>query len=93
MIDISGEWIGYYTFDKSYGDWGKDRQVPFKLVIKKGFQNFVGTLFEEVEYGGIDDKILIKGRLSDDEIEFTKYYAKEHYLDEDSEIISIASNN
>ena len=93
MIEINGDWIGYYTFHEMYGDWGKDRQVPFRMIVKKGINEFVGTIIEEVDYGGIDDEILIKGRQNGDEIEFTKHYKKEHYLDENSDVVSVESEN
>jgi hypothetical protein len=53
MTDINGEWLGYYTFDEDYGDWGKERRVPFRLVVGKAINDFVGRIFEEVDYGGM----------------------------------------
>ena len=93
MIELKGDWIGYYTFDEKYGDWGKDRRVPFRVTIEKGINEFVGRIFEEADYGGIDDEIAIKGRQNGDEIEFTKHYTKEHLLDENSELVSLESDN
>ena len=93
MIEIKGDWIGYYTFDETYGDWGKDRRVPFRMIIERGINEFVGRIFEETDYGGIDDEITIKGRQNGDEIEFTKFYTKDHYLDENFESVSEENEN
>ncbi len=94
MIEIAGSWIGYYTFSEKYGEWGKDRRVPFQMIIEKGINQFVGRIFEEIEFGGLDDdKIVIKGRQNGDEIEFTKFYSKEHLLLENYETISFESEN
>jgi hypothetical protein len=91
MIELKGNWIGYYTFSDQYGDWGKDKRVPFRMIIERGFSEFVGRIFEAAEAGGIDDEIIIRGRLQDDEIEFTKYYSKEHFV-ENEEILSLESD-
>ncbi|MFZ6010032.1 MAG: hypothetical protein ACOYXT_06750 [Bacteroidota bacterium] len=93
MIEIKGNWIGYYTFDERYGDWGKDRRVPFRMAISRGINQFVGRVFEDTDYGGIDDEITIKGRQNGDEIEFEKHYTKEHFLGENSEQVAIDSEN
>ncbi len=93
MIEINGNWIGYYTFNEEYGDWGKDRRVPFRVTFERGINEFIGKIFEEADYGGIDDEIAIKGRQNGDEIEFEKHYTKEHFLDENFELVSLESDN
>ena len=93
IIEIQGDWIGYYTYDKGYNEWDKQQKVPFRLTIERGINEFVGRIFEEIEYGGIDDEIIIKGHQNGDEIEFTKYYTLEHYINEHNEQVSIESDN
>ena len=93
MIEIEGDWIGYYTYGKQYGDWGKDRRVPFRMKLERGINEFVGRVFEEEDYGGIDDEIGIRGQLLGDEIEFTKFYTKDHYLDENGQPESEENDN
>ncbi|UXE67268.1 MAG: hypothetical protein KA713_01290 [Chryseotalea sp. WA131a] len=92
-IEIKGDWIGYYTFDNGYNDWDKEQRIPFRLTIERGIYEFVGRIFEEAKFGGIDDDIVIKGRQNGNEIEFTKYYTLEHYLDENNQLVSIESEN
>lgn len=93
IVEIKGDWIGYYTFDKGYDDWDKQQKVPFRLTIERGINEFVGRIFEEPEHGGIDDQIVIKGHQNGDEIEFAKYYTLEHYIDENNELVSVESDN
>src|SRR5690349_9039891 len=93
MIDIDGHWIGFYTYATGYSDLMKVESVPFRVTVKKGWDNFVGRIIEEEEYGGIDDEILIKGQLNGDRIEFTKYYTQEHIVDENNESFSFDSDN
>ncbi|HMV08410.1 MAG TPA: hypothetical protein PKL56_05910 [Cyclobacteriaceae bacterium] len=93
MIDINGHWIGFYNYDKGYSDLMKSESVPFRVTIKKEWDNFVGRLTEEEDYGGIDDEILIKGQLNGDKIEFTKYYTQEHVVYENNESFSFDSDN
>jgi len=93
MIDIEGHWIGFYNYDKGYSQLMKLHSVPFRVTIKKEWHNFVGRLIEEEEYGGIDDEIIIKGQLSGDKIEFTKYYTQEHVVYENNESFSLDSAN
>lgn len=93
MIDINGYWIGFYTYDKGYSEFMKLQSVPFRVTIKKGWDHFVGRMIEEEDYGGIDDEILIKGRLNGDKIEFTKYYTQEHVVFENDEYFSFDSDH
>lgn len=60
MLDIDGHWIGFYTYGNGYSELMKLESVPFNVTIKKGFNTFVGRITEEVEFGGIDDEILIR---------------------------------
>lgn len=93
IVEINGNWIGYYTFEDGYDDWDKQQKIPFKLTIERGIYEFVGRIFEEPKFGGIDDEIVIKGRQNGEEIEFTKYYTLEHYIDDNNELVSIESDN
>jgi len=93
MIEIKGDWIGCYTYNKGYSDLDKEERVPFRLTIDRGVYEFVGRIVEEVNYGGIDDEVVIKGRQNGDEIEFTKYYTLEHFVDENNDLVSIESDN
>jgi hypothetical protein len=93
MIEVNGDWIGYYTFDKGYSEWLKTQAVPFRITIQLGIHEFVGRVFEEPAYGGIDDEIVIRGRQHGNEIEFTKQYSLEHYLDRNDQLVSVKSNN
>jgi len=93
MINIDGYWIGFYTYDKGYSQLTKFESVPFSVAIKKEFDNFVGRVVEEEEFGGIEDEIVIKGTLSGNKIEFTKYYTLEHIVDENNESDSFESDN
>jgi hypothetical protein len=70
MIDIDGRWIGFYSYDKGYSNLTKLYTIPFRVTIKKEFENFVGQIIEEEDFGGIDDEILIKGKLTGHKIEF-----------------------
>ena len=89
IVEINGDWIGYYTFDNGYTDEDKKEKIPFRLTIKRGINEFVGQVFEETEFGGIDDDIIIKGYQNGDEIEFTKFYTLEHSIDENDNLVSI----
>jgi hypothetical protein len=93
MIDIDGHWIGFYTYDKGYSQLTKFESVPFSVTIKKEFDNFVGRVIEEEEFGGIEDEIIIKGKLTGVKIEFTKYYTLEHLVDDNNESESFESDN
>jgi|JI8StandDraft_2_1071088.scaffolds.fasta_scaffold385678_1 hypothetical protein len=93
MIDIGGHWIGFYTYDKGYSNQTKLDTIPFRATIKKEFENFVGQIIEEEDFGGIEDEILIKGKLTGRKIEFTKYYALEHVVYEDNQSESFESEN
>ena len=88
MIEINGDWIGFYTYGKGYTELNKLLTVPFNATIKKGIYLFVGRVTEELEYGGIDDEIVIRGQLSGTDIEFIKYYSREHVLDSGNETVS-----
>jgi hypothetical protein len=61
MIHIDGDWIGFYTYDKGYSQLTKLDTIPFRATIKREFENFVGRIIEEEDFGGIEDEILIKG--------------------------------
>lgn len=93
MVDINGHWIGFYTYDKGYSDLTKLDTIPFRATIKKEFENFVGQIIEEEDFGGIEDEILIKGKLTGRKIEFTKYYTLEHVVYEDNQSESFESDN
>jgi hypothetical protein len=93
MMEINGQWIGYYTYDKGYTDWNKHQEIPFRLIIQRGISEFVGRIFEEVDFGGIDDEISIKGHQNGDEIEFTKYYKLAHSINEHNETVSEESDH
>lgn len=71
----------------------KLESVPFNVTIKKGFNTFIGRITEEVEFGGIDDEILIMGKLTGYEIEFTKYYKLEHTVDDSNNYYAEPSDN
>ena len=92
MIDINGHWIGYYTYDQGYSEFMKLQSIPFRAIIRKEWEHFVGRIFEEEASGGIDDEILIKGKLNGDRIEFTKYYSQEHVVFEDDQSFSFDSD-
>lgn len=68
-------------------------KVPFRLTIERGINEFVGRAYEEQDYGGIDDEIVIEGRQNGSEIEFTKYYTLEHFRDENDDLVSVESDN
>ena len=89
IVEIAGDWIGFYT----YGDDEHHTKVPFRMTVKRGINQFVGRIFEEKEFGGIDDEIIIKGHQNGDEIEFTKHYTLEHFSSETSSLISLESDN
>lgn len=93
MVELKGDWIGYYTYNKGYSESQRQQRIPFRLTIERGINEFIGRIFEEVEFGGIDDEILIKVRQNGDEIEFTKYYSSEHFFDENGEPASQESDN
>lgn len=93
IVEIKGDWIGYYTYDIGYADADKQQKVPFHMTMERGINEFVGRIFEEVSYGGIEDEIIIKGQQNGDEIEFTKYYTREHFVDENNELNSIESED
>jgi hypothetical protein len=93
MKDIDGHWIGFYTYGKGYSNLTKLETVPFTVTIKKEFENFVGHMVEEEEFGGIEDEILIKGKLSGNKIEYTKYYTLEHVVYEDNQSLPFESEN
>ena len=93
IVEIRGDWIGFYTYDEGYSDSDRKLKVPFRLTIERGINEFVGRIYEEGDYGGIEDEIVIKGHQNGDEIEFTKYYTLEHFIDESNEVVSIESEN
>lgn len=93
IIEIKGDWIGFYTYNTGYEELDRKLKVPFHLTIERGINEFVGRIFEEVDFGGIDDEIVIKGKQNGDEIEFTKYYTLEHFVDENDEAVSIESDH
>ncbi len=93
MIEMSGHWIGFYTYGHKYPELYKFITVPFNAWLEKGFKKFVGKISEEVEFGGIDDEAVIRGEINGDEIEFTKYYTQEHIGDYDGGTQSFESEN
>ena len=93
MIDINGSWTGFYSYGEGYSQLTQLVSVPFSVSIKKEFEWFVGRVIEDVESGGIEDEILIKGQLRGRKIEFTKYYTLEHLVDKDDNSASFQSVN
>ena len=93
IVEIKGDWIGFYTYDKGYNISGRQLKVPFRLTIERGINEFVGRIYEEADYGGIDDEIVIRGRQNGDEIEFTKHYTLEHFVNEHDDLVSVESDN
>ena len=88
IIEIKGDWIGFYSYDKGYNESDRELKVPFRLTIERGINEFVGRIYEETDFGGIDDKIVIRGHQNGYEIEFTKYYTLEHFVDENNDFVS-----
>jgi hypothetical protein len=93
IVEITGDWIGFYTYDKGYNISDRQLKVPFRLTIERAINEFVGRIYEEADYGGIDDEIVIRGRQNGDEIEFSKYYTLEHFVDGDDNLVSVESDN
>ena len=93
IVEIKGDWIGYYTFDNGYTESDKRQRIPFRLTIERGINEFVGRVYEEVDHGGIDDDIVIQGRQNGDEIEFAKYYTLQHFTDEGNNLVSMESEH
>jgi hypothetical protein len=93
IVELKGDWIGFYTFDKGYTEVDKLSKVPFRLTIERAINEFVGRIVEDPNYGGIDDDIIIKGRQNGNDIEFTKHYAREHFSGQDGSIDSVDSEN
>jgi hypothetical protein len=93
IVEIKGDWIGFYTYDNGYNDADKEWKVPFRMTLERGINEFVGRIYEEAAYGGIEDEIVIKGRQNGAEIEFTKYYTLEHFSDENGQLVSMQSDN
>jgi hypothetical protein len=86
IVEIGGNWIGYYTYE-----FPEQEKIPFRLTIERGINEFVGRITEEVDYGGIDDEIVIKGRQNGDDIEFTKFYTLEHFDNGNGQMVSMES--
>ena len=93
IVEIKGDWIGFYTYDKGYNISDKQLKVPFRLTIERGINEFVGRIYEEADYGGIEDEIVVRGHQNGNDIEFTKHYALEHFFDANDNLISIESDN
>jgi len=93
IIEIKGDWIGFYTYDRGYNIADRLLKIPFRLTIERGINEFVGRIYEEADYGGIEDEIVVKGRQNGDEIEFTKYYTLEHFVDENEGLVSVESDD
>jgi hypothetical protein len=93
MIDVEGRWIGAYTYGSGYSVESQQTSVPFEAEFKNTLMGFVGKIFEEVEYGGLDDDIYVEGQLDLDKISFTKFYSKAHYFNEQDETISEESDD
>ncbi len=84
MIDINGEWIGFYNYVEGYSVTNQLQSVPFIMIIDKGIDEFIGKIIEDVANGGIDDEIIVRGKFNNDVIDFIKFYKNAHYMDENN---------
>lgn len=82
-IDLTGQWIGYFTYGQEYGDDLVGEKVMFRLFVEN-FKNeeFVGTSIDLEGVGAIYENAKVKGFIEGNFISFTKEYPHFYGLDE-----------
>ena len=87
-INLSGQWLGQFTYGPEYGEEMHGEKVQFRLFISElGGGQFKGTSVDIEGFGANFDTAIINGFLADDFISFTKEYPDYFIIDEKQEII------
>ena len=88
-INLSGQWIGHFTYGPEYGKEMHGEKVQFRFFISEsGGGQFNGTSVDTEGYGANFDTALINGFLTDDFISFTKEYPDYFIIDEKGEKVN-----
>ena len=92
-INLSGQWIGHFTYGPEYGEEMHGEKVQFRIFINefRGGQ-FQGTSVDIEGFGSNMDTAIINGFLADDFISFTKEYPDYFVLDVNGQKIIDPSN-
>ena len=92
MINLEGDWIGFYEYGEGYSEANKLVKVPFVMTVENAVDEFIGKIKEDKTSEGVEDLILVRGKLDNDLINFVKFYTKAHYIHEDNMIDSLDSD-
>jgi hypothetical protein len=92
-INLSGQWIGHFTYGPEYGGEMHGEKVQFRIFINEfsGGQ-FKGTSVDIEGFGANMDTAIINGFLTDDFISFTKEYPDYFIIDNNGQNIKDPSN-
>ncbi len=91
-INLSGQWVGHFTYGPEYGEEMQGEKVQFRLFISEfGDGQFKGTSVDTEGYGANFDTAVINGFLADDFISFTKEYPDYFIIGEEGEKVKDSS--
>ncbi len=86
MADLNGKWIGSLLFGPEYGrDAGKE--LFFEIDFVQTGEKFTGTARDTGGFGASPDPAKIEGTFKENKIQFEKYYASQHTVDEHGKTI------
>jgi hypothetical protein len=81
--NLTGQWLGHFTYGPEYGDELHGEKVEFRLFIQTHSNGaFKGTAVDLEGIGANFQQALIQGFLDNDLISFTKAYPHYYAIDE-----------
>ncbi|PHR43720.1 MAG: hypothetical protein COA32_15815 [Fluviicola sp.] len=84
-MNISGQWIGTLTYGQEYGDLA-GKTLRFEMELSQIENKFSG-LSKDLDGVGVNpDPAEIKGKLTENEINFVKQYRSLHLADKNNSI-------
>jgi hypothetical protein len=87
-INLTGTWIGYYSYNKEYGAELSGQQVKFMLFLTQKNFKFEGTSVDYEGVGADFSKALIRGFVKEDFISFIKQYPQSLEFDLNNKLIA-----
>lgn len=82
-INLAGQWYGYFSYGKEYGDLLEGERVIFSFLIEEVFNNkFKGKCIELEGIGASTEVSRIEGFIEDQCISFRKEYSTYSTIDE-----------
>lgn len=82
-INLAGQWYGYFSYGKEYGDLLEGERVIFSFLIEEVFNNkFKGKCIELEGIGASTEVSIIEGFVEGQFISFRKEYSIYSTIDE-----------